>query len=74
MAVAMLAFFGQVAWQERGGGWAVLSVSILVILAVGVLGGVYWLNLYAVRAMLQPRRLELKTLLMSFEDEKPDAS
>ncbi len=75
MAVAMLPFFGQVAWQERGGGWwTVLFVSMVVILAVGVLGGVYWLNLYAVRAMLQPRRLELKTLLMSFEDEKPDAS
>jgi len=75
MAVAMLAFFGQAAWQERGGGWwTVLFVSMVSIFGVSVLAGIYWLNLYAVRAMLEPRRLELKTLLMSFEDETPEAS
>jgi hypothetical protein len=75
LAVAMLAFFGQAAWQERGGGWwTVLFTSMLSIFGLGVLGAVYWLNLYAVRAMLEPRRQELKTLLMSFEDETPEAS
>lgn len=74
MAVAMLGFFCQVAWRERGGGWwTALSVSMVVGLEGGLLGGVYWLNRYAVRAMLEPRRLELNTLLMSFQDEKPDA-
>jgi hypothetical protein len=43
------------------------------IFGVGVLAGIYWLNLYAVRAMLEPRRLELKALLMSLEDETPEA-
>ena len=75
MAVAMLAFFGQAAWQERGGGWwTVLCVSMVVIPGVGVLAGIYWLNLYAIRAMLEPRRRELETLLMSFGEEMPDAS
>ena len=59
-----LAFFGQVAWQERGGGWwTVLSVSVGVTLALGVLAGIFWLNLYAVRAELEPRRRELETVL-----------
>ncbi len=75
MAVAMLAFFGHVAWQERGGGWwTLLFVSMVVIPGVGVLAGIYWLNLYAIRAMLEPRRRELETLLMSFGEETPIAS
>ena len=75
LALAMLAFFGQVAWQERAGGWwTVLSVSMVVTLGVGVLAGVYWLNQYAVRCELEPRRRELETLLMSLEDEPPDES
>jgi hypothetical protein len=72
MAVAMMAFFAQTAWRERGGGWwTVLAFSMVSIIGLGVLGGVYWVNLYAVRAMLEPRRRELKTLLTSFEDETP---
>lgn len=75
LAFAMLAFFGQVAWQERSGGWwTALAVSEVIALGVIVLAGVYWLNQYAVRSELEPRRRELETLLMSLEDETPDAS
>jgi hypothetical protein len=75
LALSGLAFFGQVAWQERSGGWwTALAVSEAVALVVIVLAAVYWLNQYAVRAELEPRRGELEALRMSLEDEKPDAS
>jgi hypothetical protein len=75
LALSILAFFGQVAWQERSGGWwTALAVSEVVALGVIVLAVVYWLNQYAVRSDLEPRRRELETLLMSLEDETPGAS
>jgi hypothetical protein len=75
LALSMLAFIGQVAWQERSGGrWTALAVSVVVALGVVVLAAVYWLNQYAVRSELEPRRRELETLLMSLGDETPDAS
>ena len=75
IALAMLAFFGQVAWQERSGGWwTALAVSEVVALGVVVLAGVYWLNQYVVRTDLEPRCRELEAMLMSLEDEMPDAS
>lgn len=74
LAVAMLAFFGQAAWRERGGGWwAVLAVSMATIPLMALFVGVYWLNLYAVRTVLEPRRRELSALLMTLKDEKPGA-
>lgn len=74
-ALSVLAFFGQVAWQERSGGWwTALAVSIVVAFGVIVFAGIYWLNQYAVSSELEPRRQELKTLLMSLKDEAPDAS
>jgi hypothetical protein len=73
--LAILPFLGQVAWQERSGGWwMALALSEVVALVVVVLGGVYWVNQYAVRCGLEPRRRELETLLMSLDDETPDAS
>ena len=73
--LAILPFLGQVAWQERSGGWwMALALSEVVALVVIVLGGVYWVNQYAVRCGLEPRRRELQTLLMSLDDETPDAS
>ncbi len=74
LALSCLAFVGQVAWQERSGGWwTALSVSLVVALVVIVFTGVYWLNQYAVRFALVPRRQELETLLMSLKDETPAA-
>ncbi len=75
LILAMLAFIGQVAWQERSGGWwMALALSEVVALVVIVFVGVYWLNQYGVRCGLEPRRRELETLLMSLQDETPDAS
>lgn len=73
-ALAGLAFFGQSAWLERGGGWwTVLAVSLAAALGTIVYAGAYWVNQYAVRAELEPRRRELETLLLSLQDETPEA-
>ncbi|WP_088258116.1 hypothetical protein [Fimbriiglobus ruber] len=75
LALSVLAFFGQFAWQERAGGWwTALAVAMVVAFAGAVFAGVYWLNRYAVRSALEPRRSELEALLKSLEDESPDAS
>jgi hypothetical protein len=75
LALSALAFFAQVAWQERSGGWwTALAVSVVIALVVIVFAGVYWLNQYAVRSELEPRRVELETLHMSLDDKTPDAS
>ncbi len=75
IALPLLAFFGQVAWQERSGGWwTAIAMSGGVALGVIVFAGIYWLNQYAVRSDLEPRRRELETLLTSLKDETPDAS
>ena len=75
MALSLLAFFGQSAWQERAGGWwTALGVSMVIAIVVVVFAGIYWLNQYAVRTELEPRRRELATLLLSLEDEASDAS
>ncbi len=73
--LSALAFFGQVAWQERSGGWwMALAFSEAVGIVVVVFAVIYWLNQYAVRAALEPRRRELKTLLESLDDETATAS
>jgi hypothetical protein len=66
----MLAFFGHVAWRGRAGGW-MTAVALLgpVTVAAAIFAGVYWLNRYAVRSSLEPRRRELETLLKSLEEE-----
>jgi len=75
LALSCLAYIGQVAWQERSGGWlTALAVSEVVALVVIVFAGIYWLNQYAVRSALVPRRQELETLLMSLRDESPPAN
>jgi hypothetical protein len=70
LALAILAFFGQVAWQLRSGGPAVAAiVSLIVIVALMITAGVYRLNQDAVRSELEPRRQELLALLVSLKDE-----
>jgi hypothetical protein len=72
LALAILAFFGQVAWQLRSGGPAVAAiVSLIVIVALMITAGVYRLNQDAVRSELEPRRQELLALLVSLKDEAP---
>ena len=68
LALSMLAFLGQLAWEARPGGLlAVLPVVVIVV--VIVFAGVYWLNQNAVRCALEPRRQELEALLTSLKDE-----
>jgi len=75
LALPILAFFGQIAWLVRSGGWwTALAVSMVVAFGVIVFAGVYWLNQYAVRSELEPRRQELEALLMSLDDETPAAN
>lgn len=73
-AVAFLAFFGQIAWLERAGGWwTVLVFALLVLPCTLLLGALYSVNQSAVRTDLVPRRQELETLLANLTDEKsPD--
>jgi hypothetical protein len=71
----MLAFFGQVGWRVRAEGWrAVVFTAVLIAFATMVLAGVYWLNQYAVRTELEPRRQELEALLEGLKDETPTVS
>ena len=74
LALSILAFFGQVSWQERAGGWGP-ALGVLSVVALGgiVFAGIYWLNQYAVRSELEPRRRELEALLMSLNDETAGA-
>jgi hypothetical protein len=72
--VAVLAFFGQVAWQVQvrtGGWWAALLLAGEVAFVVIVFAGVYWLNQIVVHSELAPRRQELEALLRSLKDETP---
>src|SRR5262249_3603009 len=75
LGLPLLAFFGQVTWQEVSGRWwAALWAGMMAIVVVMVFAGVYWLNQSAVRCTLEPRRQELKALLTSLKDETPAAS
>ncbi len=78
LSVPMLAFFGDVAWRRREGGWwTVLAIAIVISICVIVFVSVYRLNQHAVRDELEPRRQELKELeaiLLSLRDETPTAS
>ncbi|MDG3007391.1 hypothetical protein [Paludisphaera mucosa] len=74
-ALAALAYFAQITWRERSGGWlTALVAATATAFVIAVLSGVYWLNLHAVRTDLEPRRRELETLLRGLEDETSDVS
>lgn len=68
--VSLLAFFAQVSWrssdswEEFLGGTA--TSFILLFVAYGL---IYWVNQYAVRKQLVPRRQELLALIASLSDE-----
>ncbi len=70
LAISILAFLSQVAWQVWSGGWLpALAVAGVVVMGVIILAGVYRLNQDAVRTELVPRRQELEALLTSLKDE-----
>jgi CubicO group peptidase (beta-lactamase class C family) len=67
--LAMMAFFGQIAWVIRDGGWWVVPVVAgMTAVAGAILVAVYWLNQHAIRSELEPRRQELQALLASLKD------
>jgi hypothetical protein len=73
--LSFLAFFGQIAWLTRSGGWATaLVMAGLAVVAISILAYVSSLNQNAVRCELEPRRQELETLLRNLTDEMPAAS
>lgn len=74
-AIPILAFFGQVAFSSDAGFWLNLTVFSLATLFVFVVyGAIYYLNQYAVRHELEPRRQELLTLLTSLGDEASEVT
>jgi CubicO group peptidase (beta-lactamase class C family) len=67
--LAVLAFFGQCAWEARSGGWWVAAVILgCVAVEAIVFSSTYWLNQKAVSSDLEPRRQELQALLASLND------
>jgi hypothetical protein len=75
LGLPMLAFFGQLAWEARSGGWlTALAFAGMVSVAMIILACVYRLNQSAVCSALEPRRQELEALLMSLKDETPVVS
>jgi hypothetical protein len=75
LALPMFAFFAQSTWRMRvGGWWMTLGLAIVIVVVVLAFAGIYWLNHYAVRATLEPRRRELQLLLASLADEAHGAS
>jgi len=75
IALPVLAFFGQIAWEVRAGGWwTALAVALVVLVGVVLFSAIYRLNQDAVRSELVPRRQELEALLMSLKDEVPPTS
>ncbi|MCL4695103.1 MAG: beta-lactamase family protein [Candidatus Hydrogenedentes bacterium] len=68
--ISILAFFTQSSWQiaNNWGGFLGLAIPSYAFLFV-LYGFVYWLNQYAVRKQLEPRRQELLTLIATLRDE-----
>lgn len=69
--IAILAFFAQTSWRTADNQGEFLSSMTASCTFLFVLYGfIYWLNQYAVRKQLEPRRQELLALLASLSDEK----
>jgi hypothetical protein len=70
LGVSLLAFFVQLTWlhsRDWLDGLAHIAGPLIVVFLTFCF--VYWLNQYAVRSRLEPRRQELLTLLASLGDE-----
>ena len=66
---ALAVYFAQRAWLARNHGLAALfhwgrEAAVFAL----ILWGIYWLNRFAVRKYLEPRRLKLKTLLTGLNE------
>jgi CubicO group peptidase (beta-lactamase class C family) len=73
-SISISAFFIQVGLSVHAGGWlpALAGVAVPEVFLAVVYGGIYFLNQYAVRRQLEPRRKELLSLLVSLGDEAAD--
>jgi hypothetical protein len=70
LAVPAMAFFGQLSWRERSGGWlTALGTTVVAAVVVFVFGVIYRVNQYAIRAFLEPQRSELEAMLKNLQDE-----
>lgn len=72
--LSITAFFAQVSWQSRGGGWlyALIFFVLLEGFLLTVYGSVYLMNKRVVRTQLIPRQEELQKLRASLEQETTD--
>lgn len=70
LGLSLLAFILQVTWLHSHG-WldALAHVAPPVIVIFAVYAFIYWLNQYAVRTKLEPRRQELLALIASLGEE-----
>jgi hypothetical protein len=66
---ALAVFFGCAAWRARNiGSSAVLGAVVSALVVALLYWGIYWVNQFAVRKSLEPRRRELETLLASLNE------
>jgi hypothetical protein len=66
---AIIIFPAYRAWQSRDDGLPALAEFAAIALVIALVGWfIYWLNQYAVRKNLEPRRKELQTLLRSLNE------
>ena len=71
--VALMAFAAQGAWQSRDDGLKTLAeFAAITAVFVAVFGFIYWLNQYAVRKQLEPRRNELQAILSNLNESGED--
>lgn len=72
--ISLMTFFIHVIWRTSDDWLEAVSISALLsALLLVVYGFIYYLNQYAVRKQLEPRRRELSTLLASLQDEPSGA-
>jgi hypothetical protein len=66
---AMMIWLAHLVWRSRDGGLEALTgFGAVAVFFVLVAWFIYWLNQYAVRKQLEPRRKELQTLLRSLNE------
>jgi len=73
-SLSLMAFFVHVAWNGSSNGWGFALVgggSGLFLLVI--YGFIYWINQWAVRNQLEPRRQQLMKLVASLEGESDAA-
>jgi hypothetical protein len=67
--VAIIIFPAYRAWESRDDGLPALGEFVAIACVFALVGWfIYWLNQYAVRKDLEPRRQELQTLLRSLDE------